>query len=169
LLRSERLAAVLDAVPTAWLVGFQIYRVRGAVFLTQWAAGALPGAFALPAGIGDVLVGVLSVPVALLLWSGARIGRTAAHVWNWLGILDLTVAVTMGALTTQGLIPGAIRNAATRTYPLVMIPAFAVPLSIMLHALSLKQLRRAEQITSANRVPVTGGSEQSARGSLAGR
>jgi hypothetical protein len=32
------------------------------------------------------------------------------------------------------------RNIAT--YPLVMIPAFAVPLSILLHALSLRQLAR---------------------------
>jgi hypothetical protein len=29
------------------------------------------------------------------------------------------------------------------TYPTVMIPAFAVPSSILLHALSLRQLRRA--------------------------
>jgi hypothetical protein len=30
----------------------------------------------------------------------------------------------------------------TGTYPLVMIPAFAVPSSIILHALSLRQLLR---------------------------
>ncbi len=46
LIRSKRLAAVLDAVSPAWLVGFQVYRVLGYVFLTRWAAGELPGVFA---------------------------------------------------------------------------------------------------------------------------
>ncbi len=42
LLRSATLAAVLDAVEPSWLVGFQVYRVLGAVFLVRWASGALP-------------------------------------------------------------------------------------------------------------------------------
>src|SRR6266851_4248355 len=138
LLRSKRIAAVLDAVSPAWLVGFQIYRLRGGVFLTRWVAGELPGVFALPAGVGDVLVGVLAVPVALLLQSGARSGRAAARAWNVLGIVDLLVAIAIGALTTSGRLAVATPNTATRSYPLVMIPAFAVPLSLILHALSLR-------------------------------
>src|SRR5712692_6407743 len=43
LLRSKRIAAVLDAVSPAWLVGFEIYRLRGGVFLTRWVAGELAG------------------------------------------------------------------------------------------------------------------------------
>jgi len=145
LLRSKRIGAMLDAVSPVWLVGLQVYRLRGGVFLLRWAAGALPGAFALPAGIGDVLVGALAVPAALFLQSGRRGGRTAAYAWNVLGILDLLVAITMGALTTTGRLPVAVQNTATRSYPLVMIPAFAVPLSLILHGLSLRQLRRRPQ------------------------
>src|SRR5712691_371842 len=37
LLRSATLAAVLDAVEPSWLVGFQVYRVLGAVFLRSTA------------------------------------------------------------------------------------------------------------------------------------
>jgi hypothetical protein len=33
-------------------------------------------------------------------------------------------------------------NTLIGTYPTVMIPAFAVPISLMLHALSLRQLAR---------------------------
>ncbi len=143
LLRSERIAAVLDAVSPAWLVGLQVYRLRGGVFLARWAAGELPGVFALPAGAGDVLVGLLALPVALLLRSGARGGRAAAQAWNVLGIADLLVAIAIGALTTSGRLPVATPNTATRSYPLVMIPAFAVPLSLLLHALSLRQLQRS--------------------------
>jgi hypothetical protein len=142
LIRSKRLAAVLDSVSPAWLVGFQAYRVLGYVFLVRWAAGELPGTFALPAGIGDVLVGALALPVAFYLQSGAAGGRAAAYAWNLLGILDLLVAVTIGALTATGRIPVDVPNAATTSFPLVMIPAFAVPLSLILHGVSLWQLTR---------------------------
>src|SRR5262249_19342306 len=145
LTRSQRLGAVLDAVSPAWLVGFQVYRVLGYVFLARWAAGELPGAFALPAGSGDVLVGLLALPVAYYLQSGARGGRAAAYAWNLLGILDLVVAVTMGALTSTGRLPVDVPNVATTSYPLVMIPAFAVPLSLILHGVSLWQLMRGRR------------------------
>lgn len=142
LIRSKQLAAVLDSVSPAWLVGFQAYRVLGYIFLVRWAAGELPGTFALPAGIGDVLVGALALPVAFYLRSGAAGGRAAAYAWNLLGILDLLVAVTIGALTATGRIPVEVPNAATTSFPLVMIPAFAVPLSLILHGVSLWQLTR---------------------------
>jgi hypothetical protein len=142
LIRSKRLAAVLDSVSPAWLVGFQAYRVLGYVFLVRWAAGELPGTFALPAGIGDVLVGALALPVAFYLQSGAIGGRAAAYAWNLLGILDLLIAVTIGALTATGRLPVDVPNAAASSFPLVMIPAFAVPLSLILHGVSLWQLLR---------------------------
>jgi len=154
LLRSATLAAVLDAVEPSWLVGFQVYRVLGAVFLVRWASGALPGAFALPAGIGDVLVGILALPVALWLRSGASGGSTAAAVWNVLGIADLAVALTLGFLSSPTpfqIIALDHPNRNIATYPLVMIPTFAVPLSILLHALSLRQVARHRR--SGDRVP----------------
>src|SRR5262249_39662228 len=121
LLRSQRMAAVLDAVSPAWLVGFQAYRVLGYVFLVRWAAGGL----AVPAGIGDVLVGALALPAALYLQSGARGGWSAAVAWNLLGILDLATAITLGALTSTGRLPVEVANVASTSFPLVMIPAFA--------------------------------------------
>ena len=67
LLRSKRVGAVLDAMPASWLVGLQAYRVFGGIFLVAWSRGDLSGTFALPAGSGDVLVGLLALPVAYLL------------------------------------------------------------------------------------------------------
>lgn len=145
-LRSQHIGAALDVLPQAWLVGFQVYRILGGVFLLRWLTGDLPAAFALPAGIGDVLVGALAIPIALYLQSGARGGRAAAYAWNILGIVDLLVAVSIGTMTQPGrlnLIPVEVANTVGTTYPLVMIPAFAVPLSLILHALSLRQLVRS--------------------------
>lgn len=152
LTRSGRMAAVMDALPPSWLVGLQVYRVFGAVFLVRWAGGQLPAAFALPAGIGDVLVGLLALPVALYLRSGAPGGWATAYAWNLLGIIDLVVAVTLGALTAPGRLQMLALdqpNTQVGTYPLVMIPAFAVPLSLILHGLSLWQLKRSTRRTVA--------------------
>jgi hypothetical protein len=127
LLRSAWLGQVLDVTPPEWLVGLQVYRVFGSIWILAWIAGALPGTFALPAGIGDTLVGLLALPAAGML--GRH--RAAGVAWNILGILDLTDALTLGVLTSP-----------VGAYPLVLIPAFVVPLSVLLHSVSLRQLRR---------------------------
>jgi hypothetical protein len=145
LLRSQRIGQVLDAMPATWLVALQVYRVLGSAFLIGWARGAVPGVFALPAGIGDVITGLLAVPVAIAVAAGTIEGRKAAIAWNTFGLLDFTVAVGIGLVSAPGplqLIVPAVTNAQLGTYPTVMIPAFAVPSSILLHALSLRQLYR---------------------------
>src|SRR5439155_13317386 len=102
LLASRRIGATLDATPPAWLVGLQLYRVFGGILLVPRWRGDLSGVFALPAGIGDVLVGLLALPVAHYLASGGRGGRGMAIAWNIFGILDLVDAVAIGTLTTPG-------------------------------------------------------------------
>jgi hypothetical protein len=145
LLRSRAAAALVDGIPAAWLVRVQAYRVLGGIFLVVWASGGLPGAFALPAGIGDVFVGLRAIFVAASLNAGARDARTAAVVWNLMGIADLVIAVSTGFLSSPGplqLLALDHPNLLISAFPLVMIPAFAVPLSLILHGLSLWQLRR---------------------------
>jgi hypothetical protein len=154
--RSRRVAAALDALPASWLVGLQVYRVFGGTFLVQLALGNLSPAFAVPAGIGDVLVGILAVPAALYLNRRADRGRAIAVAWNVLGILDLVVAITMGFLTSTGRI-GTASAPGPIVYPLVMIPAFAVPLSLILHGVSLWQLaRKSKQVEASRNVAGTG-------------
>ena len=157
LTRSPRIARLLDALPMSWLVGVQFYRVLGGVFLLLWSAGHLPWQFALPAGIGDVATGILAVVVAGMLASKASGAHSAAYAWCLFGIADLIVAVSMGALTSPGLthfvaLDGP--NMLISAYPLVMIPTFAVPLSIILHGVCLWKLRRfrSEVRTSEGRV-----------------
>src|SRR5262245_52707344 len=150
LVRSTRIGALLEAMPTSWLVGLQVYRVFGGIFLVAWGRGSISGAFALPAGTGDVLVGLLALPVAHLLHRGAAAARGMAIAWNVLGLVDFTIAIGMGILTTPGplqLIVPDVPNTQLGTFPMVMIPTFAVPSSILLHALSLRQLwRRAGRL-----------------------
>src|SRR5689334_21266556 len=145
LLLSKRVGQVLDAMPVTWLVALQLYRVYGSVFLVAGLRGVLPGAFALPAGIGDVLTGLFAVPAAIAVATGTPQGRRAAIAWNIFGLADFAVAITLGLITSPGplqLIVPDVPSIGAGGYPNVLTPAFVVPSSILLHALSLRQLRR---------------------------
>jgi hypothetical protein len=153
LLRSRRIGALLDATPAQWLVGLQVYRVFGGMFLVNWARGLIPGEFALPAGIGDVAVGVLALPAALYVATGTMWGRRLGIAWNVLGLLDFASAISTGFMTSPGpfqLLALDHPNTLVGTYPTVMIPGFSVPTSIVLHILSIWQLVRiGRQSTTA--------------------
>ena len=149
LLASKRVGQLLDAMPAGWLIGLQVFRVFGGAFLVGWARGAIPGVFALPAGIGDVTTGLMALSVAYGLAAGSRNAHRAAIAWNIFGLTDFAIAVGIGLAISPGplqLIVPSIPNTTVGTYPAVLIPAFAVPSSILLHALSLRQLRRRQAV-----------------------
>ncbi len=155
--RSETLSRILDAVPQSWLVGVQAYRTIGVIFLILLGLGRLPSEFALPAGIGDVLVGVTAPVVALVYANGGKSRELLVRAWNTFGILDLIVAVGTGFMTSPSplqLLSTQAPNELIGAFPLVMIPVFAVPISILLHLLSLMKLRRTRVQKTASRSTV---------------
>jgi hypothetical protein len=134
---------VVGEIPLHWIIGLQLYRALGVVFLVEWMLGALPGAFALPAGIGDIAIGLAAPWVAARVRDGAPRAREVAILWNVLGIADLVVAVTMGVTTTPGplhLFALDNPNLAIIMMPLVLVPTIAVPFSILLHLIGLHRL-----------------------------
>src|SRR5579863_2081456 len=142
---SGAIVSLVSAIPLRWLVAAQVFRIEGGIFLVLRADGRLPWQFALPAGIGDVMTGCFAVVVAGLLAQKAPGALRAAYGWCLFGIADLVVAVTMGALTSPGrahLLAFDAPNLLISSYPLVMVPTFAVPLALMLHGLVLLRLRR---------------------------
>jgi hypothetical protein len=144
-LLSRRVGQLLDAMPASWLVALQLYRVFGSQWLAYWLRGLLPGLWALPAGTGDVLTGLFAVPAAIALAAGAAEGRKAAVLWNIFGIADLAVAIGLGMIISPGPFQLVVPNGTSiglDGYPNVLTPAFVVPVSILLHALSLRQLSR---------------------------
>ncbi len=123
----------------------QAWRAGGLGFLALYVHGVLPGAFAWPAGLGDIAIGVTApwVMLALVRRPGFASSRVFV-VWNLLGILDLVVAVSVGALSSvfgSGVAGEATMGPMARL-PLVLIPAYFVPLFVMLHLASLFKARR---------------------------
>lgn len=137
---SPGIRQLVRSAPQKWLITVQLYRVGGAVFLALWGAGLLPGIFAWPAAAGDILVGLLALLVGL---TQARFSRRLVLWWNMLGLCDLALALTLGFITTPSrfqLLALDAPNILVTQYPLVLIPIFVVPLSILLHLASLARL-----------------------------
>ncbi len=125
------------------VAGMQAWRFAGLGFLFLYAYKVLPGLFALPAGLGDMAVGLAAPWMIVGLSRHPDFAASGAFVrWNWLGIVDLVVALGLGASMAMTA-PGAISTAPMATLPLLIVPAFLVPLFLMLHAAALMQSRVA--------------------------
>ena len=132
-------------MPQHWLTGVQIYRALGVIFLILYGTGKLPGVFAWPAGLGDVLVGVLAPVVAVAYARDPNQNADLVSAWNLFGLADLVIAVAAGMLTSPSplqLFAFDLPNELVSQFPLVFVPAFLVPVSVLLHLASLRKLRR---------------------------
>ena len=130
------------------IAGMQAWRWAGLGFLSLYAHGVLPAVFALPAGLGDMAIGITAPWIILALIRQPAFAASAAFIrWNVLGILDLVLAVSIGTLsaTLSTGAPGEISTAPMATLPLLLIPAFLVPLFLMLHTAALMQSREARR------------------------
>lgn len=141
LVLASRVPAVASRLAgPATLVVPHALRLAGGAFVIALALGRLPAVFAIPAGLGDMAVGVAAIAIARAPAVSSR-----SLVWfNILGLLDLVVAVSLGALAAPGplnLIRVEPTSLAVSLLPLVLIPVTAVPLCIALHLVSLSQLR----------------------------
>ncbi len=144
-LRSPALRRALGAVPLSLLVGVNVIRTFGVIFLLLYAAGRLPAPFAPVAGWGDIIVGVAAVPVAWLVsrW-GAR-AHPVVLVWTALGLADLIAAVGLGVTSSPGplqLIAAEPGADIMTTLPWLLVPAFLVPLLASTHLAVFYRLLR---------------------------
>lgn len=129
-----RLREVLDRIPLPALIGVNVLRVIGVVFVLLYAAGRLPAPFAPTAGWGDIIVGLTAVPVAWAARKGENRGLVLA--WNTLGLADLVIAVVLGVVSSPGplqVFMGEPNGSIMSTLPWVLIPCFLVPLLILTH------------------------------------
>jgi hypothetical protein len=127
------------------IAGIQAWRWAGLGFLDLYAYKVLPAVFALPAGLGDMAIGVTAPWIILALVRQPGFAASGTFIrWNILGILDLVIAVSIGALSAffaTGA-SGEISTAPMATLPLLLIPAFLVPVFLMLHTAALMQSRQ---------------------------
>ncbi len=133
---------VVRAIPGAWLVGVQAIRIEGFFFLALVDMKLLPPEFALPAGIGDMTVGILALGVAYAIVRQKPYARKITIAWNLLGLLDLAVAITTGLLYIGPFAAKVAGSGISLVYLnyVLLIPGVAVPLLATMHFYSLFQI-----------------------------
>jgi hypothetical protein len=144
---SQTFRKLLAVTPMHWIIGIQVFRAIGGVFLIGYAQGLLPGLFALPAGIGDVLTAITALVAAYWSYKNGKGARLLAYIWNWFGVLDFVDALTLGTLAS--FIRVEPTTALLGVLPFVLIPAFGVPSSFLLHGYTFWLLGKRRTKTAA--------------------
>ena len=127
-----------------FLIGVQLWRTIGGVFLIEMTRENMPGIFAYPAGLGDLLVAALAAAVLLRYRNQPVIPREAILLVIGVGMADFLSAFFFGFTSSQGpqqLFFPKVVNGSLR-FPTGLIPLYLVPCAIFFHALSWLQLRR---------------------------
>ena len=127
----------------------QSWRIVGFTFLLLEARGILPAIFALPAGYGDMAIGMTATFAAWKLANPAR--RNSFITWQLLGITDLITAVSLGT-TARLLSPHGPSMEAMTVLPLSLVPTFLVPLFFIFHVICIAQARAWK--TTSERRPI---------------
>ena len=141
---SSFLREIVAAVPQTWLIGIQTYRALGFNFLALYSAAMIPGVFALPAGTGDMIVGLSALAIAWTYRATGTPPNGIVRLWNGFGISDLVVAVGTGFVSSPSplqLVAFDLPNQMISDFPLALVPVFAVPLAILLHLASLAKVK----------------------------
>ena len=131
------------AFPVWVLIGTQVFRVGVELFIHQlWLDGLVPKMLTFAGANVDIYVGA-SAPLIAWLSIRGQWGLRLALVWNVMGLLALANVVSRAVLTTPGplnLIHAEVPNRMIGTFPFVFIPAFFVPLAVVLHVLAIRRI-----------------------------
>lgn len=149
--------AALIGLPMPLLVGLNIARLVGVLFLLLAAEGRLSGPFPYSAGWGDIAVGALALPALFLAARPVPQAPSFLAGWNILGALDLIVALVLGVTSAPGTLQvfDGAGSSAVLAMPWSFIPTVLVPFFLILHAILFVQLRRVQATHTRNR-PITG-------------
>ena len=143
-----RAREALLSIPMPVMVALNVVRIFAVLFLVLAAEGRLTGPFPYSAAWGDIITGVVAVPVLWLLKddAGAR-HTTAIGAWNLFGAADLVLAIAFGVTSAEGsplqMFPGP-GSQAMQHVPWSFVPTVLVPIWLILHAIIAVQLRRAK-------------------------
>jgi hypothetical protein len=137
--------AALLRIPLPILIGLNIARSLGVFFILLAGSARLGGPFPQSAGWGDVITGLLAVPVMGLAMRPNALRDRAIWLWNAFGTLDLLAAIALGVTSANGsplqLIHAGAGSAAVLTLPWSLIPSVLVPFYLITHGIIFAQLR----------------------------
>ena len=137
--------AAMLGLPLPLLVGMNVGRVFAVLFLLVAADGRMSGPFPQSAGWGDIISGVVALPLIRLARAPAQ-NKVVLHLWNAFGMLDLVAAIALGVMSAPGSrlqVFAAPGSEAMTQLPLSFVPTVLVPIWMVIHAIIWAKLRRA--------------------------
>lgn len=146
----------IQRVPILPLIAVQSLRVLGVLFVLLYAAHRLPAPFAPFAGYGDILTGLLVIPLAWAVASRETQPRVAIWLWSALGMGDLINAIALGTLSAPSpfqVFHQAPGSAIMPTLPWILIPGFLVPCFFFLHIVVLFKMQSKPAAVAAEFEP----------------
>jgi len=140
---SSAFRTVLDHAPLGALIGVQTFRLAGVAFLLIVSLGILPPSFA-SAGYGDLATGALAFGTALALARKSRFSHALFWLFSAVGLYDL-MNVAYLLLAYYPLYSDTVPSSAPAfQFSLVLIPALAAPMALLLHLFALRSYLRSE-------------------------
>jgi hypothetical protein len=124
------------SIPLESLVGLNSLRLLGVFFVMMYLEHKLAAPFGPVAGIGDMVTGAAAIPLAISIARGS-FSKSSLALWNAFGTLDLFTALTLAALSQDG-VPfrvffGEPGLAAMTQLPSVIVPTILVPIYLLVH------------------------------------
>ena len=130
-----------------WLTAVHIVRIPVELVLFRlFLDGEIPKLMSFEGYNFDILMGISALLILLYKWrSGSLIQAQWLKIWNWAGIVFLSIIVVLAILSA----PLPIQqlafeqpNVAVLKFPFIYLPAFIVPLVYLSHFLALRELAK---------------------------
>jgi hypothetical protein len=145
---SSDVREIFDAIPMDWAVGRVIHPARiivGALFLAAWYQGLLPAIFALLAGSGEIIAGLLSLRVRQMILKRRSLPRNAVLAWNCFGAANFVIALAATFMAGNF----DVAAAALERFPFALVPAFLAPIALMTHVVIFRHLIITRDVSAA--------------------
>jgi hypothetical protein len=132
-LRLPGLRGWTESLDTRALVLLHVSRLVGVYFLVLHQRGELPRAFAMPAGVGEIVIAVMALPVVFAPLADASRQR-AIRIWSIVGFVTLLLVIFT---LTRLLLAHPAQLRALTQLPLSLHPTFLLPLLLATHVVVL--------------------------------
>jgi hypothetical protein len=143
LTRTQGFRRMLAVAPREWPIALETFRVGIELCLyLLFLDGLVPVQMTLEGGNFDILVG-LTAPLVALAVRKAWGGRWLVALWNVGGLVSLVNVVRTVVRALPGPLHvdlGGVSPIVLTTAPFVWVPAFVLPIAVLGHVISLRQL-----------------------------
>ncbi len=130
-------------IPIPLAIGVQAFRVVVEILIHQtYLAGNLPQLVTYEGLNFDIIVGATAIPISLLLYYKI-LPKSVVYLWNiiGIGILTFTVFTFVSAFYFKELFSVPQFPMIVGNTPYIFLPGMMVPFAILMHVVSIRQLR----------------------------